>query len=184
MISKLAEQNPEQPEVLSLLAQALSDAGQKEAALQAAQLALQSFPNHSDLDDSEKAKLHYLIGMNAVEAGQLDKAIHHLDQSIELDPTFVEPYLELGFAYNKQRQYLKAQNIFQRATVIAPEDARTFLHSGLALKEGKDYQSAETMLRRASQLAPTDVQIRKHLAGVAALNLVHNPHNIHIAAER
>ena len=96
----------------------------------------------------------------------------------------MEPYLELGFAYNKQRQYLKAQNIFQQATVIAPEDFRPFLHSGLALKEGKDYQSAETMLRRAAQLAPTDVQIRKHLAAVAALNLVHNPHNIQVAAER
>jgi tetratricopeptide (TPR) repeat protein len=184
MISTIAEKNPDQPLLLSLLAQALSDAGQKEEALQAAQLALQSDPNHAELEVSEKAKLHYLIGLDAVGAGHLDKAIHHLDTAIELDPSFVEPYLELGFAYNRQRQYLKAQKIFQQATVIAPEDSRPFLHSGLALKEGKDYQSAETMLRRAAHLAPTDVQIRKHLAAVAALNLVHNPHNIHIAAER
>jgi tetratricopeptide (TPR) repeat protein len=184
MISALVEKNPDRPVLLSLLAQSLSDAGQKEAALQAAQLALQSNPNQADLEASEKAKLHFLIGMDAVGAGHLDKAVHHLDTAIELEPSFVEPYLELGFAYNKQRQYLKAQKIFQQATVIAPEDSRPFLHSGLALKEGKDYQSAETMLRRAAQLAPTDVQIRKHLAAVAALNLVHNPHNIQVAAER
>lgn len=184
MISAIAEKNPDQPILFSLLAQSLSDAGQKEAALQAAQVALQSNPDLADLEASEKAKLHFLIGMDAVGAGHLDKAVHHLDTAIELDPSFVEPYLELGFAYNKQRQYLKAQKIFQEATVIAPEDSRPFLHSGLALKEGKDYQSAETMLRRAAQLAPTDVQIRKHLAAVAALNLVHNPHNIQVAAER
>jgi tetratricopeptide (TPR) repeat protein len=183
-ISMIAEKNPNHPALLSLLAQTLSDAGQKEAALQAAQLALQPNPNQDDLEAREKAKLHHLIGIKAVEAGHLDNAIHHLDAAIELDPSFVEPYLELGFAYNKQRQYLKAQKIFLQATVIAPDDSRPFLHSGLALKEGKDYQAAETMLKRAAQLAPTDVQIRKHLAAVAALNLVHNPHNTHIAAER
>ena len=184
LIHSLAEKNPDQPAVLSLLAQILLDAGQKEAALQAAQLALQASPSQPDLSAQEKARLHYMIGMESVEAGQLDNAIHHLNEAIQLDPSFVEPYLELGFAFNKQRQYLKAQNIFHQATVIAPEDPRPFLHTGLALKEGKNYLSAETMLRRAAQLAPADVQIRKHLAAVAALNLVHNPHNIHIAAER
>jgi Flp pilus assembly protein TadD len=145
---------------------------------------LQSYPNRADLNAQEKARLHHMIGMQSVESGQLDNAIYHLNEAIQLDPNFVEPYLELGFAYNKQRQYLKAQKIFQQATVIAPEDPRPFLYTGLALKEGKDYQSAETMLRRAAQLAPSDVRIRKHLAAVAALNLVHNPHNLHIPAER
>jgi len=183
-IRELAEKNPDQPEVLSLLAQILLDSGLNESAIQAAQMALKSSPNQADLNAQEKAQLHYMIGMQAVENGQLDNAIHHLNETIQLRPSFVEPYLELGFAYSKSRQYLKAQNIFQQATVIAPDDPRPFLHTGLALKEGKDYQSAETMLRRAAQLAPSDIQIRKHLAAVAALNLVHNPHNINIAAGR
>jgi len=55
MISAIAEKNPDRPDLLSLLAQSLSDAGQKEAALQAAQLALQSNPNQADLEASEKA---------------------------------------------------------------------------------------------------------------------------------
>jgi tetratricopeptide (TPR) repeat protein len=180
----LAENNPNHPVVLSLFAQILLDTGQKEAALQAAQLALKFNSEQPELNAHEKSRLHYMIGMQFVETGQLDHAIHHLDEAIQLTPDFVEPYLESGFAYNKQRQYLKAQKLFQQATVIAPEDPRPFLHAGLSLKEGKDYLSAETMLRRAAQLAPTDVQIRKHLAAVAALNLVHNPHNLHPAAER
>jgi tetratricopeptide (TPR) repeat protein len=180
----LAEQNPTHPAVLSLLAQILLDVGQKEEALQTAQLALKYYPDLPELNAHEKSQLHYMIGMQSVETGQLDHAIHHLNEAIQLTPNFVEPYLESGFAYNKQRQYLKAQKLFQQATIIAPEDPRPFLHAGLSLKEGKDYLSAETMLRRAAQLAPSDVQIRKHLAAVAALNLVHNPHNLHPATER
>lgn len=180
----LAENNSNHPVVLSLYAQILLDTGQKEDALQAAQLALKFDAEQPELSAQEKSRLHYLIGMQSVESGQLDHAIHHLNEAILLTPDFVEPYLETGFAYNKQRQYLKAQKVFQQATVIAPEDPRPFLHAGLSLKEGKDYLSAETMLRRAAQLAPTDVQIRKHLAAVAALNLVHNPHTFHQTAER
>lgn len=180
----LAEKNPDHPAVLSLLAQILLDVGQKEEALQTAQLALKFYPDLPELNAHEKSHLHYMIGMQSVETGQLDHAIHHLNEAIQLTPDFVEPYLESGFAYNKQRQYLKAQKLFQQATVIAPDDPRPFLHAGLSLKEGKDYLSAETMLRRAAHLAPSDVQIRKHLAAVAALNLVHNPHNFHPAAER
>ena len=184
MTRSLAEKNPNHPAVLSLLAQTLLDVGQKEEALQTAQLALKFYPEQPELNAQEKSHLHYMIGMQSVDIGQLDHAIHHLNEAIQLTPDFVEPYLELGFAYIKQRQYLKAQKLFQQATVIAPEDPRPFLHAGLSLKEGKDYLSAETMLRRAAQLAPSDVQIRKHLAAVAALNLVHNPHNFHPAAER
>jgi hypothetical protein len=43
------------------------------------------------------------------------------------------------------------------------------------LKESKDYKSSETMLRRAVNLAPNDLTIRRQLAAVVALNLVHNP---------
>jgi len=88
----------------------------------------------------------------------------------------LEPYLELGLARKERREYQQALLIFEQATSIAPEDPRAPFQAGLALKESKDYKSSETMLRRAVSLAPNDLNIRRQLAAVVALNLVHNPH--------
>jgi len=92
-----------------------------------------------------------------------------------LSPDYLEPYLELGLARKEQREYKQALEIFEQATTIAPDDPRAPFQAGLALKESKDYKSSETMLRRAVSLAPHDLNIRRQLAAVVALNLVHNP---------
>jgi tetratricopeptide (TPR) repeat protein len=81
----------------------------------------------------------------------------------------------LGLARKERREYQQALQIFERATIIAPDDPRAPYQAGLALKESKDYKSSETMLRRAVSLAPNDLTIRRQLAAVVALNLVHNP---------
>jgi Flp pilus assembly protein TadD len=52
------------------------------------------------------------------------------------------------------------------------------LQAGLALKEAKDYAAAETELRLAAELAPKDARIQRQLAGLIALNLVHQPEKI------
>jgi Flp pilus assembly protein TadD len=65
--------------------------------------------------------------------------------------------------------------MYRRAASIAPHDPRPYLQAGLALKEGKDYLESESMLRRAADLAPNDPTIRRQLAAVIAINLVHNP---------
>jgi len=87
----------------------------------------------------------------------------------------LEPYLELGLARKERREYQQALQIFEQATSIAPDDPRAVYQAGLAFKESKDYKSSETMLRRAVNLAPHDLNIRRQLAAVVALNLVHNP---------
>jgi tetratricopeptide (TPR) repeat protein len=105
----------------------------------------------------------------------LDQSIDHLSEAIQLAPNRLEPYLELGLARKERREYQQALQIFEQATSIAPDDPRAPYQAGLALKESKDYKSSETMLRRAVNLAPHDLNIRRQLAAVVALNLVHNP---------
>jgi len=180
ILNPLLEENPEEPKILAQMAKVLEEAGKTEAASQAAQFALQANSMNSGqyaLEINEKADIHHLVGKISGDTGQLDSAIFHLSEAIRIRPNDVEPYLELGETYQKQRQFLKAQKIYEQATTVAPYDPRPFIHAGLALKEGKDYGTAELMFKRAVQLAPNDVQVRKHLAAIAALNLVHNPHN-------
>ncbi len=178
VVNNLMETYPNEPEVLALLARNLNENAHAEAAIQAAQMALQASAAQNNLEPGknlsspERAKLHLLAGRLLGQNGQLDQAVHHLDEAITLDSKSVDSYLELGMVYQKQRQYLKAQKTFERATEMAPHDPRPFIQAGVAFKEGKDYIRAEAMLRRAAELSPEDVDVKKMLAGVAAHNLL------------
>jgi tetratricopeptide (TPR) repeat protein len=169
----LAEHNPENLGISTTLAQTFADCGENEMAIMTAQRVLQA--GEGELSHQSLADLHFLIGRLMRQAGQLDQAIHHLSKTIHYAPQLLEPYLELGLARKERREYQQALHVFQQATMIATDDPRPFYQAGLTLKEGKDYLRSEVMLRRAASLSPNDVIIRRQLASVVALNLVHNP---------
>ncbi|HEX7973347.1 MAG TPA: tetratricopeptide repeat protein, partial [Anaerolineales bacterium] len=168
----LAESYPEDPAVLSTLAEALLEYGQNEAALHTARLALQA--DNNQLSPEEQANLHYLVGRQLRRAGQLDQAVHHLSEATRHNPAALEAYLELGRTHQDRRQPAQALNVYQQTIQAAPGDPRAYYQAGMVLKESKDYLGAESMLRKAAELAPTDVSIHRLLGAVVALNLVHN----------
>ena len=172
-LEDLAKKYPNDLDVLWALAQCLTDTGQIDRAVQAAQNALLSTPPNGER--KYLSGLHLLLGNLLSRLGQLDQAIHHLSKSVDYQPDYVDPYLILGEVYQKQRLHVKARKAYQQAIRVAPLDPRPYIQAAVSLKEGKDYQNAETMLRRAVELSPHDVGIRKQLAAVVAINLVNNP---------
>jgi len=173
-LEALANSFPEDFNILNALARSYLEVNEPENAVN---IALQALKVRTDnTSRNEQANLHLLIGQVLRRAGQLDQSIEHLNNAIQMAPDRLEPYLELGLARKERREYQQALLIFEQATSIAPEDPRAPFQAGLALKESKDYKSSETMLRRAVSLAPNDLNIRRQLAAVVALNLVHNPH--------
>jgi tetratricopeptide (TPR) repeat protein len=172
-LQRLADSHPGNFNILSAMARMYLDVGESGNAVTSAQNALNTGTEQTSRN--EQANLHLLIGQILRKAGQLDPSIQHLSLAIQLAPDRLEPYLELGQARKERREYQQALQIFEQATQIAPEDPRALFQAGLALKESKDYKSSESMLRRAVSLAPNDLNIRRQLAAVVALNLVHNP---------
>lgn len=171
-LRELTERYGKRPELLALLSDWLEDAGDREAALQAARLALQE--DQGDLPCRQRAVLHFRIGLNMRQAGQLDQAIHLLSEAVEENPSHLEAYLELGQAYRERREYKQALKIYQKAINVTGGDYRPYYQAGQVLKDNKDYLAAEGMLRRAAQLAPNEVSVHRLLGAVVALNLVHN----------
>lgn len=170
----LANRYPDEPKVLSALANTLEEDGQIQEAIQAVQRALRSKSGSENLDDNQLAFLQYQLGRLLSRAGQLDQSIHHLVEAININPNYVEPYLELGRVHQNRRQPAQALKAFNQAIAAAPNDPRPYYHAGVALKDNKDYLLAEKMLRKASELAPEDVSVHRLLGAVVALNLVHN----------
>ena len=179
-LQELAQEYPDEPIVLAPLAKSLATVGDTENAVLAAQKALQAVKSSTDKDEASyldiaaQAELHHLLGKMLRESGQLDQAIHHLNEAVRQSPHSLDAYLELGRAYQDRRQHIQALQIYSQAMEITPERPEPYYHAGLALKESKDYLGAESMLRRAADLAPTDLIIHRQLGAVVALNLVHN----------
>jgi tetratricopeptide (TPR) repeat protein len=171
---ELSNHYPNDPQVLSLLAETLEEDGQIDAAIQAAQRALRSYSSPDTTSNDQLARIHYHLGHLLSQVGQLDQAIHHLVEAINTNPSYIEPYLELGRVHQQRRQHSQALKAFTQAIDAAPGDARPYYHAGVAFKESKDYLAAEKMLRRASELAPDDISVHRLLGAVVALNLVHN----------
>jgi tetratricopeptide (TPR) repeat protein len=169
----LTQNNPDDPVVLAILADAQAEAGQDEIAVSTAQKAILL---GECLTTQQQTNLRLLLGQLLRRAGQLDQAIHHLDEAIRLQPEKIDALLELGRTHQDRRQQALALQMYRRAANIEPTDPRPYFQAGLALKEGKDYLESESMLRRAAELAPNDPAIRRQLAAVIAINLVHNPH--------
>jgi len=165
----LTEIRPDLPLLWAHLAEALAGAGQQQAAQQAAQKALRGI---EVLPLEQQANLHLLVGRLARQQGQLDQAVHHLSEAISLYPT-VEAYLELGRAEADRRRPDRALQAYERAMQLDPTDARPYYRAGLLYRDIHDYPQAERYLRRAVQLAPKNLAIRRALAAVASINLIH-----------
>lgn len=168
----MTQRYPQQIVLQALMAEMSFEAGRDEAGVQAAQQALQSGDGQLSLEN--QARLHYLVGLNMRKQGQLDAAVHHMSQAIQLAPDGLDAYLELGQIHQERREYKQALKVYQKAMSVAPKDYRPYYQSGQVLKDSKDYLAAETMLRRAAQMAPDEVSIHRLLGAVVALNLVHN----------
>ena len=205
-LQQLVTDYPGQPELEALLADWLAQAGQQDAAVQAARLALQDGADLLPLQ--QQAELHLMIGLHMRRIGQLDQAIVHLNQVVgetasgdlpvaagpayspasgsfaprpgAANQTYLEAYLELGRAYQDRREYKQALKVYQRAINLTRDDYRPYYLAGMVLKDNKDYVAAEAMLRRAAQLAPDELSVHRLLGAVVAMNLVHNhrpPHD-------
>ncbi len=171
-LQKLADGNQRRPELLALLADWQAQAGQGDAAAQSARSALQN--DQGQLSESEKAALHYQIGLQAHKTGQLDQAIHAFSQAILLEPEKLQNYLELARTQQDRREHAQAIKTLEKAMEIAPESYQPYYLAGTVYKDNKEYAAAERMLRKAAKIAPREVSIHRMLGAVVALNLVHN----------
>lgn len=162
----LATKNQEDTNVLYLLASLLIESGRQDQAMEAL---------HHSLDiDPEQARVYLLLGRLNRKNGNLDQAVAHLSKAILLDPSLADAYLELGRTYQDRREHSKAIQIYKSALEIIQNNPDLYHQAGIVYKESRDFRNAEVMLRHAASLRPDDVGIRRQLASVVTLNLVHN----------
>ncbi len=163
--SELTQKYPGDTKTLNLLAELYTDLQDFHSAEKVARKSLKI--------DANQSSVHKLLGILAKEQGHLDQALDHFSKSVQIDNRDMEAWIEMGDIYFEQNEPEKALNAYKEACSRDDKNPMPYYKSGILLRDLKDYLGAEKMLRIASDLSPRDTSIRRQLAGVVALNLVH-----------
>ena len=96
----------------------------------------------------------YTTGRNRFDAGDVKGAIDAYLQSIKLEPSSAEVYLNLGHAYLKLQKDNEAIKAFRQSLKINPEQPETQYGLGLASFRRGQFQDAVDAFKKAVTLEP------------------------------
>ena len=110
----------------------------------------------------------YMQGKHLVDEGQYDSAIDLYYNEIKANPKSSDAWRELGVAFYKKGDLIKAEDALKQANNIKP-DARANLFIGLIYEKQKDFGKAIDAYRAALAMKPksnTKKMLTEHLDGL------------------
>ncbi len=105
---------------------------------------------------NELGLLHLLLWNfeGAKNGVYFDKAKQYLEQAIDLSPTWVLPYSNLGGLLAQKGETDKAKKLINKATSLRDDYFGSFVNLGFSFEQEGNYLRAETNYRKAIDLAP------------------------------
>lgn len=98
--------------------------------------------NQNATDPRNRAKLHTELGAMYFQAGNMAVALDELAIALKADSSYFTAYSVRGLVHSALKEYAKAEDDFQRALNIAPDDPEVNNNYGWYLCEsGKERQS-------------------------------------------
>ena len=159
---------PTAPQMTYLLAIALREARQEQAAVTTFEEALhESEAQGQDLDN----RFYFEYGAAAERAGLYDKAAELFQKSIDLDPAdAAEAYNYLGFMWVDQNKHLdEAEDYIKRALAVDPENGAYLDSLGwLHYRRGEYEQALAELLSAAAALKTDDATVFEHIGDTYA----------------
>lgn len=103
-------------------------------------------------------------GRALLENGYTNEAIAELSVAAVTGPDLVEAHNLLGLAHDRRGQHKRAQEFYERALSVAPQNARVLNNLGHSLYLDDRYSESLSRLKTAARLAPTDNAVANNLA--------------------
>jgi tetratricopeptide (TPR) repeat protein len=141
---------PNQENLYLLAIKAHHDAGDLAAAEELAAEAVRRFPR--------SARAQFEHGYYLQKRGATETALKHLQQAMELDPLYEEPFFFYGDLLVRQSQWEQAAAPLRKALEIRPEYSPARVALARALMNQDQLQAAVTELELASKLDPKNAQ--------------------------
>ena len=92
--------------------------------------------------DKKNNKLFFLLGTTFLQQKKYDQSINYLNNSINLDPTFPNPYNNLGIALTETTNYLEAKKNYDKAIGLNKNYIDAYLNRGISLNKLNRYEEA------------------------------------------
>ena len=92
--------------------------------------------------DKKNNKLFFLLGTTFLQQKKYDQSINYLNNSINLDPTFPNPYNNLGIALTETTNYLEAKKNYDKAISLNKNYIDAYLNRGISLNKLNRYEEA------------------------------------------
>ena len=105
----------------------------------------------------KKALKEFERAEQAMNRGDVPKAIDHLEKAVRIEPGYMEAHNNLGVRYTTLKQFDKAAQHFRSASHLAPWSAQVSANLGIALFMCGDLSGAELAARRSLELEPRSV---------------------------
>lgn len=172
LFSEAARLDPENLEVLLILAKLYIDIHQTEEAF----AILKQIKNQTASSIREEKSLvyryRYVLALAYAKKGEQEKSRTYLSELIEQDPNFTPAYISLAATYIEARVLDQATFILQRANERIGDDATIYTYMGLVHRLKNEVDSAEMWLNKALEVDPhhTEALINRATLNVQRYN--------------
>ena len=115
--------------------------------------------------NAQCALCYYKLAEINKQTGNVQFAIRHLQQAVQIDQRFLKAYQALGITYEQSKEYEQARRIYEQGLQYYPDDL-TLLNNlaWIQLVHVDDRPAAYVHIKRAAALAPKDPDITDTLA--------------------
>ncbi|MGW8224410.1 MAG: tetratricopeptide repeat protein [Anaerolineales bacterium] len=143
------DQNPTDAIYYLIQAKLAEQAGDWQIALSAMQTALSLW--------SDEPRWHSYLAKILFLNGQFPEAVAHYMSAIEMEPSYLQNYLDISQAYLRYGEPNPAIEILQEAIINFPDQSEPYLALANAKYENQNYSDAARFADKAAQIAPDQI---------------------------
>ena len=119
------------------------------------------------LDNPTDGRANARLGWAIYKAnGSLEDSLAELNKAIEISPEDPEGYIRLGYVYMEEKEYLKAEVIFQMAREKFPSSREVIIALADNAMASEDYGEAISTLHESLEFFPDDAYLWYRIADI------------------
>ena len=116
--------------------------------------------------DKKNGVIFFLLGTTYLQQKKFEEAIKYLKKSIEIDPSYPNPYNNLGIALAETTNFLEAKINYDKAIELNKNYLDAYLNRGISLNKLKKYDEAMNDFKIVGNINPNNAKLLNNIGNV------------------
>ncbi|HAM39603.1 MAG TPA: hypothetical protein DCP53_09470 [Elusimicrobia bacterium] len=157
-IEELSKLNPEDKEIVELLAEISIYQKKPEDAISSYEKIISTEPSNK--------KALYNLGILHSQTGKPEKAISYFEKYLELEPESAEIYVSIGILYQRINQLKKAEDYLKKVYEMDPNSVSALIALANLYENKREYNNAIELYEKLLEIFPDDSDLYMKIAGL------------------